>query len=226
MRKSVLYILTVFLVLLFGYGTYLLLSLRNRENSPDIVVGPSVGDRDLPAGELYVGESFTTSGAPFKEINISNVWINDSRKYLSSDGETEVVDLELGFLSGGMRKYFSVTMGGVVNLGEFSKKDGDYKLDNVGIVPVGSVDFIKGEHVTLILAYIMAGQNSSGDALDRFCKASNDPVCDFYPGAGFGKAPVESTTLSKVVGGNLENLNLAQFAVRSYTRNFVIPKVE
>lgn len=80
--------------------------------------------------------------------------------------------------------------------------------------------------MTLILAYIMAGQNNSGNALVRFCKASNDPVCDFYPGAGFGKTPVDSKTLNEIVGGNLENLNSSQFAVRSYTRNFVIPKVE
>lgn len=57
MRKSVLYIIMFFLVLLLGYGVYLLLSLRNIGNSPGVVVGPSVGDRDLPVGELYVGES-------------------------------------------------------------------------------------------------------------------------------------------------------------------------
>ncbi len=223
MRKKFLVFLTIFLIALALYGVYLFLVFQKTKSElVNEVLQPAM--KDVPAGEVILDEVERHPVVPYERVSLNNVWVKNHDNYFSSDGATPMVDLELGFVSGGVEKSFSVTLFDKVLHKVLVRKNEEYTSEDKGLVDVHSIDYVKGEKLSVILAYVPNGEQGTKEKLDEYCSIANDPICLSIP-AGFGTKTITSKSLIIDSSVNGTAFSPSEVAVWALFRNLVNPNV-
>lgn len=196
---------------------------KSKDNLLTDVVPPAT--RDVPAGEIILDEVERHPVVPYERISLSNVWVEGSNNYFSPDGTTPMTDLELGFTSGGMKSRFTVTLFGKVFHRVRHQDNGKSISEDRGLVDVHSIDYVKGEKLSVILAYVPEGEVGTQEKLAKYCSIENDPLCSYIP-VGFGTKPIalKSLVSDSILDG--KSFSPSEVAVWYLSRNLVDPKVE
>jgi hypothetical protein len=190
MKQKLLFLLLGFFLLLLGYGLYLLNVIKT---SPDTdlntVIRPKI--TDVPGGEVIVEKLEKSPVVPFDRVSLNLLTLKNYRTYISQDGNTPAVDLELEYNQGAVGS-FTLTIKGNLYYGEFEGKNvGDYKYNDKGLVDLTTINLEKGDLLGVVLAYVPVESGSKNEELGGYCKLeANDPVCQ-YVSEGFGLNPVE-----------------------------------
>ena len=221
MRIKTPFIILLFLVLLLVYGVYLLLIVKRSKDDLVSNLVPTTS-KDTPSGDLIVGKIEKHPVVPFERVDLDSIWIKNSTNRIGDDGQTPLIDLELAFRKNGVENNFTVTLIGEVFYGIYGKKNEKSAFENKGSTDIQSLDLIKGEFLSLVVAYIPAGSGDVKNKMLEFCKIEADPVCNYLP-LGFGTEPIDLRgSDTNILGGGRKFLP-SEIAVWSLTRDLVSP---
>jgi hypothetical protein len=148
---------------------------------------------DVPAGNAFLGESLTITGVPYTLSVFSQAFVLSNRNYLGGpSGDIPMVDLELGFMTGGVQRSFSVTLVGKVDNLVSSERGGERFVDQKGVINVHDVEYVRGEYVSLTLAHFPGDFNDKRRVFERYCLSEDDYVCG-YLDFGFGDNQIDTS---------------------------------
>lgn len=229
MRKSVVWVISIFLIFLVVYGAYLVIRLTKTTSSGITDINkPRIFTLagDTPSGEAVVSENFKLAIVPYDRVTIYRVWVEDFKYYSNENNENDKLDIELGYKIGSEEKSFKVTAVEKVFYSEFVKENDQLVSKDKGVVDVSSVNLNKGEWVSLGLAYFPTSVVNIRRGFSNYCREhSDDYLCNGYQKLGFGDKQIDAPSLEpeNIPDGTV--FPTSQVAIWYLSRNLVEAKV-
>jgi hypothetical protein len=217
-------LLTLFFVFLVGYAVYLLIILKG---GPERQVIPGINNpgeqkADALPGEVIINEPGRYGGDPYKVIVLSKVFLKNHRVYLADDSKTSMVDLELGFVKDQEEKSIFVTLIGKVGYRITREEDGEFENEVKGVVSVDTVEFVKGERLSVTLEYV-TDKDAAIKYFEENCNnISSLIVCDYLK-YGYGNEPITGEEFNSMIQKKGNRLLPSQILVSNLTRILQYP---
>ncbi|MCC6499000.1 MAG: hypothetical protein IT313_01895 [Anaerolineales bacterium] len=212
-----------FFVFLIGFAVYLLVLLGE---NPDKVKLPEVvrpSGKDVAFGEIILNAPGRDTSLPYEVLVLSKVFLRDHKSYLSNDGRTPMVDLELGFVKNGEEKNLFVTMVGKVSYRTTRLDSGGIETEENGVVDVDSIEYVKGDSLSVNLEYV-TDSRASMKYFENSCSSQNSAyvVCGYLP-FGYGREVFTKEEINGKIAVGGTKFSPSQVLVSGFTRSLQYP---
>jgi len=213
MKKYLSSLIAVVSIFLLAIGLFLYLNYLR----PKGQLEEEPSSRPDTTGQVDISETKRgePAKAPFKEAVLNKIWVEDFRtsRLKVGDGETEGVELTIGFEDAGFERKLTIPLMGEVYYGEQVLSGGEAAYEDRGLTPISEIAFEKGNIVTLSIAYIPQG--GKADDFTKYCGQNQYPVCKIHPPLGFGQNPIDFEEYFKQVYEVQGTMDLSLVAVTS-----------